>query len=186
VRATNALVLLLGLTLIAYGGYIVGVCKLSPVAEAALALGVLDVGLGLVAVTCYRTLFALRLYGLVMTFLVIAEFVLAVLFLTNSPSVSGLTTCSSDKALDFARTQNALSWIILAVAAFQSVSLFFVFAQVCSVDKVSGGDARARARAVCAERRQAPLAARCALRLTRARTRRTAHTHTHTLSSAAL
>ena len=134
VRATNGLVLVLGLTLCAYGGYVVGVCKLATVAEAALALGVLDVLLGLVAISCYRTLFALRLYGLVMTFLVIAEFVLAVLFLTNSPSVTGQTTCDGDRALSLAKAN--LPWIILAVAAFQSVSLFFVFVQVCSVDKV--------------------------------------------------
>ena len=136
VRATNGLVLVLGLTLCAYGGYVIGVCKLATVAEAALALGVLDVLLGLVAISCYRTLFALRLYGLVMTFLVVAEFVLAVLFLTNSPSVTGQTTCGNDQALSYANAKAALPWIILAVAAFQSVSLFFVFVQVCSVDKV--------------------------------------------------
>jgi hypothetical protein len=136
VRASNALVLILGLTLVSYGGYVISVCKLNTAAEAALALGVLDLCLGVVAISCYRSLFVLRLYGLVMSFLVIAEFVLAILFLTNSPSVTGLTTCSDDKALDFAKTASAVSWIILAVAVFQSVSLIFVFFQVCSVDKV--------------------------------------------------
>ena len=137
VRVSNGMVIILGLTLLAYGGYLSSICKpLNTVAEAALGLGVVDLALGLVAIACYRSLFALRLYGLSMTFLVIAEFVVAILFFTNSPTVSSFSTCDSDQALNFAKTKNAVSWIILAVAIFQSISLVFVFFQVCSVDKV--------------------------------------------------
>ncbi len=168
VRLSNALVTVLGLTLLSYGGYLAATCKViaNPVTEASLGLGVIDMVFGLLVLTCgYRNLFILRLYGLIMSILVVAEFVLAVLFLTNNSIViSNSATCGDDKAMSLAKTN--LSWIILAVAACQTVTLIIVFLQVCNVDKVSGSG----------EELVGGAGGWLAIALTHAHT----HTHTHT------
>jgi hypothetical protein len=138
VRFSNAIITILGLTLVAYGGYLGAQCKSvgNIVTDASMGIGVIDLLLGLLVLSCgYRSLFILRLYGLIMSFLVVAEFVIAGLFLSKSSSVTSLSTCPGDST--FQKAADSLAWIILAIAVFQSLCLVLVFLQVCSVDKVS-------------------------------------------------
>ena len=137
VRATNGVITLLGLALLSYGGYLLAQCRnlSNPISDAALALGFIDTLLGVLVLACgYRSLFILRLYGLVMSFLVLAELTVAIVFLVDKSKLD-TTTCAGDQTGSFARGAAATPWIILAVAVFQTVTLVLVFMQVCSVDK---------------------------------------------------
>lgn len=69
-RVVNGLVSLFGLTLIAFAGYIFYLTQghsVNTVPSIVLALGVINFAFGLFILTCgFKSLFALRLYGLVL------------------------------------------------------------------------------------------------------------------------
>ena len=137
VRGSNVLVVLLGLALMSYGGYLFTVCKgANRVNGAALGLGTLDVIFGLLIVFAFRNLFVLRLYGLVMGLLVVIELIVSIVFLVDSSKVTNnASTCSADKTFNQAETFKNAGWILLAVAVFQAITLSVVFLQVCMVDR---------------------------------------------------
>ena len=137
VRASNALVIVLGLALLSYGGYVFTVCKsANTVNGAAVGLGVLDVLFGLLIFFAFRNLFVLRLYGLVMGLLVVIELIVSIVFLVDSSKVTNnASTCPADTTFNQAETFKNAGWILLAVAVFQAITLSIVFFQVCTVDR---------------------------------------------------
>ncbi len=137
VRGSNALVVLLGLALVSYGGFLFVRCKgANTVNGAALGLGTLDVVFGLLIFFAFRNLFVLRLYGLVMGLLVVIEIIVAIVFLVDSSKItSNASTCSIDDSFTKAETFKSTGWILLAVAVFQAITLSVVFLQVCMVDR---------------------------------------------------
>ena len=137
VRGSNALVIVLGLALLSYGGYLFTICKgANTVNGAAVGLGTLDVLFGLLIFFAFRNLFVLRLYGLVMGLLVVIELIVAILFLVDSGRVTGnAKTCAEDNITTQAETFRSAGWILLAVAVFQAITLSVVFLQVCMVDR---------------------------------------------------
>jgi len=139
VRVTNLVVTALGLGLVGYGLYLVVDAKgLSVMSGLALALGVIDALLGMAMLCCgHASLFYLRLYGLVLGLVELAQVAVAVMFILPQTQGRIIETINPPDNLR-AWIQANLSttgYVLLGIVAFQAVALLLVFAQACVVDR---------------------------------------------------
>jgi hypothetical protein len=145
VRVTNLVVALLGLGLVAYGLYLVAIEKnLSVMSGLALALGAIDAVLGVSMLCCgSASLFYLRLYGLVLGLVELAQVAVAVMFILPQTQGRIIETINPPAELR-AWIQGNLSttgYVLLGIVAFQAIALLLVFAQACVVDRGFDEDA---------------------------------------------
>lgn len=163
-RATNVVIIILGITLLALGGFLITLAKQNvPASSIFIALGVIDVTFGLIVVVCYRSLFLLRcvttrifpsegthparshpcptpstrLYGLIIGLLELAQITIAILF-----KIEGTRNQLIDEASFDDKTVQRLkdladpaSWVLLGIVGFQLIVVVLVFFQMRALDK---------------------------------------------------
>ena len=139
VRVFNFIVLILGVTMAGYGAYLVATTKgISVLSGIAIGLGVVDTIMGLL-LACFgaSSLFFLRLYGLVIGLLELAQISAAVMFIM--PQTREQIINSINPPIDIRNLieeQSATTgYILLGVCGFQAVTLFLVFVQACLLDR---------------------------------------------------
>jgi hypothetical protein len=135
----NFIVLILGVTMAGYGAYLVATTKgISVLSGIAIGLGVVDTIMGLL-LACFgaSSLFFLRLYGLVIGLLELAQISAAVMFIM--PQTREQIINSINPPIDIRNLieeQSATTgYILLGVCGFQAVTLFLVFVQACLLDR---------------------------------------------------
>ena len=122
-----------------YGAYLVATTKgISVLSGIAIGLGVVDTIMGLL-LACFgaSSLFFLRLYGLVIGLLELAQISAAVMFIM--PQTREQIINSINPPIDIRNLieeQSATTgYILLGVCGFQAVTLFLVFVQACLLDR---------------------------------------------------
>ena len=137
--------MLLGLGMAGYGVYLViGSKGLSVMSGLALALGLVDAAMGMSLVCCgHASLFYLRLYGMVVGLLELAQISVAVLFIV--PQTQGRildTIAPPDNLRAWIQANIELTgYVLLGIVGFQAIALLLVFVQACYVDRAFDEDA---------------------------------------------
>lgn len=121
-------------------GIIFGVKSHSFAAPAAvpIALGLLDVLLGLIIVTCgYKRLFFLRLFMLANGLITLGEFTAAILFMVPDTRQKIIDAMGlSDDVLDWVTNNvSAAGYILLVMVAIKAVAVVLVGLQACQVNR---------------------------------------------------
>ncbi len=137
-RLTNFIVLLIGLVLVGYSLYMISQLKgINVLSGTTLGLGVVDSSLALILVTCgWQRVFYLRLYAFIIGLLELAQVAVAVLFLMPKTQQNIIDTINPDADLKKALEANlgVAGWVLLAIVAFQALTLVLVLMQSCAVD----------------------------------------------------
>ena len=139
VRVFNFVVLILGVTMAGYGAYLVATTKgISVLSGIAIGLGVVDIIMGLL-LACFgaSSLFFLRLYGLVIGLLELAQISAAVMFImpqTREQIINSINPPGDIRDL-IEQQSSTTGYILLGVCGFQAVTLFLVFVQACLLDR---------------------------------------------------
>lgn len=127
------------MTLVGYSIYMISEAKgISVLSGIVLGLGVIDSSLGLLLSSCgYSSLFYLRLYAFIVGLLELAQICIAILFLVPSTQQRIIDTINPPADLKTKIEANlAISgWVLLAVVAFQGLTLVLVLAQQCVLDR---------------------------------------------------
>ena len=139
VRVFNFIVLILGLTMTGYGIYLIGTLKgVSVLSGIAVGLGIVDTIMGLL-LACFgaTSLFFLRLYGLIIGLLELAQISAAVMFIvpqTRDQIINSINPPDNIKTL-LVNQSATTGYILLGVCGFQAVTLLLVFVQACLLDR---------------------------------------------------
>jgi len=139
VRVCNIIVLSLGVAMASYGIYLMGQSKsISVLSGIAVGLGIVDIVMGLL-LACFgaSSLFFLRLYGLVIGLLELAQISAAVMFII--PQTRDQIINSINPPADIRSTlegqSSTVGYILLGVCGFQAITLLLVFVQACLLDR---------------------------------------------------
>ena len=138
VRVFNFVVLILGVTMAGYGAYVATTKGISVLSGIAIGLGVVDIIMGLL-LACFgaSSLFFLRLYGLVIGLLELAQISAAVMFImpqTREQIINSINPPGDIRDL-IEQQSSTTGYILLGVCGFQAVTLFLVFVQACLLDR---------------------------------------------------
>ena len=121
-----------------YGAFIATQKGISVLSGIAIGLGVVDTIMGLL-LACFgaSSLFFLRLYGLVIGLLELAQISAAVMFImpqTRAQIINSINPPSDIRDL-IEEQSSTTGYILLGVCGFQAVTLLLVFVQACLLDR---------------------------------------------------